>query len=128
MPAMLQLFVEQEGLELCDSLRKVICSGEALPFELQERFFERSSAELHNLYGPTEAAVDVTFWECERESERRVVPIGRPIANARVYILDAYGEPVPVGVSGELYIGGAGVARGYLNRPELTAERFLPDP
>ena len=127
-PAMLQLFVEQEGLELCDSLRKVICSGEALPFELQERFFERSSAELHNLYGPTEAAVDVTFWECERESERRVVPIGRPIANTQIYILDSQLQPAPVGAPGELYIGGEGLARGYLRRAGMTGEKFLPHP
>ena len=127
-PSMLRLFVEQEGLELCDSLRKVICSGEALPFELQERFFERSSAELHNLYGPTEAAVDVTFWECERESERSIVPIGRPIANTQIYIFDPQLEPTPVGAPGELYIGGEGLARGYLRRAGMTGEKFIPHP
>lgn len=127
-PAMLRLFVEQEGLELCDSVRKVICSGEALAFELQERFFERSSAELHNLYGPTEAAVDVTFWACERESERRIVPIGRPISNTQIYILDKKLEPTPVGAPGELYIGGEGLARGYLRRAGMTGEKFIPHP
>ncbi|MCA1615318.1 MAG: amino acid adenylation domain-containing protein, partial [Acidobacteria bacterium] len=127
-PSMLQLFVEEEGLELCDSLRMVICSGEALPFELQERFFERSPAGLHNLYGPTEAAVDVTFWECERAGERRTVPIGRPVANTQIYILDPRLEPAPVGAPGELYIGGEGLARGYLRRAGMTGEKFLPHP
>jgi amino acid adenylation domain-containing protein len=127
-PAMLQVFVEQEGLEACSSLRAVMCSGEALPFELQERFFARSSAELHNLYGPTEAAVDVTFWACQRESARRSVPIGRPIANTQIYILDRHMQPVPAGVAGELHIGGVGLARGYLHRAEMTAEKFVPHP
>jgi acyl carrier protein len=84
--------------------------------------------KLHNLYGPTEAAVDVTFWACERESKRQTIPVGRPIANTQIYILDSYLQPVPVGVPGELHIGGVGVARGYLNRPELTAERFISNP
>jgi len=99
-----------------------------LPVELQDRFFSQLSAELHNLYGPTEAAVDVTYWVCQRSSSLRTIPIGRPIANIQMYILDSRLEPVPVGVSGELHIGGIGLARGYLNRPELTAEKFIPDP
>ncbi|MBD3560349.1 amino acid adenylation domain-containing protein, partial [Planktothrix sp. FACHB-1355] len=127
-PSMLQVFLEEEGLESCNCLRQVMCSGEALPFQLQERFFARLDAELHNLYGPTEAAVDVTFWECQRESNLSTVPIGRPIANTQIYLLDANLQPVPVGVPGELHIGGVGVARGYLNRPELTAERFIRNP
>ena len=127
-PSMLQVFVEEGGVEGCSSLKRVICSGEALPFNLQERFFARLGAELHNLYGPTEAAVDVTFWPCEREGKRRTVPIGRPIANTQIYLLDAHLEPVPVGVSGELHIGGVGLARGYHNRHDLTAEKFIPDP
>ena len=127
-PSMLRVFLEATGLETCGSLRQVMCSGEALPFELQERFFVQLNAELHNLYGPTEAAVDVTFWACERASERRIVPIGRPIANTQIYILDSHLQPVPIGVPGELHIGGVGLARGYLNRPELTAEKFIPDP
>jgi amino acid adenylation domain-containing protein len=128
-PSMLQLFLEDKGVEECRSLKRVICSGEALPCQLQQRFFERLGAELHNLYGPTEAAVDVAYWQCERDSDpRRIVPIGRPVANTRLYILDRRGQPVPVGVAGELHIGGVQVARGYLNRPELTAEKFIPDP
>ena len=127
-PSMLQVFLEEPGVENCSSLKRVICSGEALSSALQKRFFARVAAELHNLYGPTEAAVDVTFWACERESNRSTVPIGRPIANTRIYILDRYMQPTPIGVPGELCIGGAGVARGYLNRPELTEEKFVADP
>ena len=127
-PSMLQIFLEEPELETCTSLRQVICSGEALPYTLQERFFARHPATLHNLYGPTEAAIDVTSWTCQREGPQGVVPIGRPIANTQIYILDPHGQPVPVNAQGELYIGGIGVARGYLNRPELTTERFLSDP
>ncbi|HLF24980.1 MAG TPA: amino acid adenylation domain-containing protein [Anaerolineae bacterium] len=127
-PSMLEAFVEQPGVESCIRLKRVICSGEALPWALQQRFFARLGTELHNLYGPTEAAVDVTFWRCEEESQRPIVPIGRPIANTQVYVLDAGMQPAPIGVPGELYIGGAGLARGYHNRPELTAEKFIPNP
>jgi amino acid adenylation domain-containing protein len=127
-PSMLRVFLQGEGLDACNSLKRVVCSGEALSTDLQARFFACLNAELHNLYGPTEAAVDVTFWPCERESERRVVPIGRPIANIQVYLLDAYLEPVPIGVPGELHIGGVGLARGYHNRPGLTATKFVPNP
>jgi amino acid adenylation domain-containing protein/non-ribosomal peptide synthase protein (TIGR01720 family) len=127
-PSMLQVFLEEQGLESCSCLRRVFCSGEALPKELQERFFARLECELHNLYGPTEAAIDVTFWQCKRDSNLRTVPIGRPIANTQIYILDGYLQPVPVGVAGELYIGGDGLARGYLNRPDLTNEKFIPNP
>ena len=127
-PSMLEALLRQPGLEDCASLREVICSGEALPRELQERFHARQQARLHNLYGPTEAAVDVTAWECERVCERRSVPIGRPIANIEILILDASLNPVPVGVAGELHIGGIGLARGYAGRPGLTAERFIPHP
>jgi non-ribosomal peptide synthetase component F len=127
-PSMLHVFVEERELSRCGSLRRVICSGEALSAELQERFFGRLGAELHNLYGPTEAAIDVTYWACERGQECRTVPIGRPIRNLQIYILDGYGNPVPVGVPGELHIGGVGLARGYLNRADLTAEKFVNNP
>jgi amino acid adenylation domain-containing protein len=125
-PSMLRVFLEEQGLEACGCLKRVICSGEALPFKLQERFFAHLPAELHNLYGPTEAAVDVTYWACKRENVRQIVPIGRPISNIQIYILDSYLQPVPIGITGELHIGGIGLARGYCNRPELTAEKFIP--
>jgi amino acid adenylation domain-containing protein len=127
-PSMLRIFLEDPEVEQCRSLRRVICSGEALPYDLQERFFARLSAELHNLYGPTEAAVDVSYWQCRRQSNLRTVPIGRPVANTQLYVLDRQMQPVPIGVAGELHIGGVQVARGYLNRPELTASKFVPDP
>ena len=128
-PSMLQVFLEHSKAEQFPALSKIICSGEALSFTLTQRVRKLlPHAVLHNLYGPTETTVDVTAWSCSEEVVPGPIPIGRPIANTQVYILDGYGEPVPVGVSGELYIGGAGVARGYLNRPELTAEKFLKDP
>ncbi|HET8888131.1 MAG TPA: amino acid adenylation domain-containing protein, partial [Candidatus Angelobacter sp.] len=128
-PPMLQAFLEHSQVEQCSSLTRVICSGEALPSMLAHRFKERLPvASLYNLYGPTEAAVDVTEWTCPPEKIPTIIPIGRPIANTQMYVLDRQGKIVPMGVIGELYIGGVQVARGYLNRPELTAERFLRDP
>jgi non-ribosomal peptide synthetase component F len=126
---MLQHFLEQPGLEKCSSLRRVVCSGEALSPELTQRCLQRlPSSQLHNLYGPTEAAVDVTSFHCLPQQGLRSIPIGRPISNTSILILDEQFLPVPVGVPGELFIGGVQVGRGYLSRPELTAERFLPDP
>jgi amino acid adenylation domain-containing protein len=127
-PSMLGIFLDSSGLERCHSLRRVFASGEALPYELQERFFEKLDAELHNLYGPTEAAVDVTYWQCQRNGRLTIVPIGRPIANTQIYILDPNLEPVSIGETGELHIGGIGLARGYLNQPDLTAQKFIQDP
>jgi amino acid adenylation domain-containing protein len=125
-PSMLEAFLREPGLEQsCASLRDVVCSGEALSYALQERFCARLGARLHNLYGPTEAAVDVTAWPCRPGDPRTVVPIGRPIANIRMHVLDKQMQEVPVGVPGELHIGGVGLARGYWQRPELTAERFI---
>lgn len=127
-PSMLRVFLEEPHVERCHSLRTVLCSGEVLPYTLQERFFTLFQAELHNLYGPTEASIDVTFWACQRESPVRTVPIGRPIANTQIYLLDRALQPVPIGMPGKLSIGGTGLARGYLGCPELSAERFLPHP
>ena len=130
-PSMLQAFVEEPEVRLCRSLRLVMASGEALPCELQARFFARfagvTEVALYNLYGPTEAAVEVTFHRCAPGGAREAVPIGRPVANTRIHLLDRHGRPVPLGVTGELHIGGVQVARGYFGRPDLTAERFVPD-
>ena len=127
-PSMLRAFLKEPEVERCTSLKRMICSGEALTFDLQQLFFEKLPAvELHNLYGPTEAAVDVTWWQCEKDSTSPVVPIGKAIANTEIYILDPHFNSVPDGVEGELYIGGIQLARGYLNRTDLTAEKFIPD-
>jgi amino acid adenylation domain-containing protein len=127
-PSMLQVFLDDPNVGRCSSLKRVICSGEALPYELQQRFYRCLSAELHNLYGPTEAAVDVTAWPCPRDGARPIVPIGRPVANTQIFVLDSRLEPTPIGVPGELHIGGVQVGRGYLNRPDTTADKFIPDP
>jgi len=128
-PSMLAAFLEDPRVNAATGgLRRVICSGEALSEGLMTKFFERlPGVELHNLYGPTEAAVDVTSWRCERREDGRV-PIGKPVANTRMYVRGARQELAGVGVPGELYIGGVQVGRGYLKRPALTAERFVPDP
>ncbi|WP_304626242.1 amino acid adenylation domain-containing protein, partial [Rhodanobacter sp. DHG33] len=128
-PSMLNSFLDATNVTRCTALQRVICSGEALPVSSTHKCLQAlPHVQLHNLYGPTEAAIDVTAWSCPPDFDAPAVPIGRPIANTRIYLLDARGQPVPLGVAGELYIGGAGVARGYLNRPDLTTERFLPDP
>lgn len=127
-PPMLHSFLDVCQLGSCPSLRHVICSGEALPYELQQRFHRIFAAGLHNLYGPTEAAVDVTYWPTQMNTNHNIVPIGYPVANTSIYLLNRQMEPVPIGVSGELYIGGVQVGRGYYNRPALTAEKFVPNP
>ncbi|NEQ98487.1 MAG: amino acid adenylation domain-containing protein, partial [Cyanothece sp. SIO2G6] len=131
-PSMLQVFLETANLTQCSSIKRVICSGEALPLALQERFFTSFESshqpQLHNLYGPTEAAIDVSYWPCHPDSDLATVPIGWPIANTQLYVLDRHLQPVPLGVAGELHIGGVQVARGYLNRPELSAAKFIENP
>ncbi|WIV54660.1 non-ribosomal peptide synthetase/MFS transporter [Amycolatopsis nalaikhensis] len=130
-PSMLTLFLAEPGVDAVTALRRVVCSGEELPLDTAREFVRRlPHCELHNLYGPTEAAIDVTAWHCTPEALAEVssVPIGAPIRNTRIYVLDQRGNPCPVGVPGELHIAGTGLALGYHNRPELTAERFVPDP
>ncbi|MER5528768.1 non-ribosomal peptide synthase/polyketide synthase [Streptomyces sp. NPDC002677] len=125
-PSMLQLFLEEPTAADCTGLRRVMCSGEALPAAVTRRFHEVVPAGLHNLYGPTEASVDVTAIEIGPGATS--VPIGRPVWNTRLHVLDAGLRPVPPGVPGELYLAGVQLARGYLDRPGLTAERFVADP
>ena len=129
-PSLLRVLLEEEEIENCQCLRHITCGGEALPVELIERFFARLNLDnvLHNCYGPTEASIDATFWTCQRQTNYTIAPIGRPITNTEIYILDENLQPVSTGESGELYIGGIGLAQGYLNRPELTEEKFIPNP
>jgi amino acid adenylation domain-containing protein len=130
-PSMLAVFLEEEGAADCRSLRRVVCSGEELPADLARRCVATlPGAGLHNLYGPTEAAVDVSAWHCDPQALAAAarVPIGAPIANTALYVLGSRMAPAPIGVPGELFIGGTGLARGYLNRPALTADRFVPSP
>ncbi|SFF36086.1 amino acid adenylation domain-containing protein [Nannocystis exedens] len=127
-PSMLRAFLDAGDPTACASLRRVLTGGEALPAPLARRFRQRLGAELHHLYGPSEAAVDATHGVCPTEPDRPVVSIGRPLAGVEAYVLDDRLRPLPVGLEGELYLGGVALARGYLRRPELTAERFLPHP
>ncbi|MFD8705753.1 amino acid adenylation domain-containing protein [Kitasatospora sp. NPDC059648] len=128
-PSMLDAFLEEDELAAhCASLRLVFASGEALAPPTIRAFFERLDCELHNLYGPTEASIEVSHWQAGPGFAGRDVPIGRPIANTALYVVDERLEPVPVGVAGELCIGGVQVALGYHRRPELTRERFVADP
>jgi amino acid adenylation domain-containing protein len=127
-PSLLQILMEEETFVTCPSLRHVFCGGEQLSAALQECFFERLEVQLHNLYGPTEATIDVSCWTCEGGGDPRPIPIGRPIADTQLYVLDAQLQLLPIGVPGELYISGASLARGYLNRAGLTAEAFIPHP
>ncbi|GAA1284274.1 amino acid adenylation domain-containing protein [Saccharothrix xinjiangensis] len=128
-PSLLPAFLDVEGVEQARALRVAISSGEALPKPVAVDFTRRlPRCALHNLYGPTEATIDVTHWPVDGEDERPFVPIGTPIDNTRVYVLDDRLSPLPVGAEGELCIGGQAVALGYLGRPALTAEKFVPDP
>ncbi|GLS25824.1 hypothetical protein GCM10007877_15380 [Marinibactrum halimedae] len=127
-PSMLSAFINRDIANNLP-LRAVLCSGEALTPDLQKAFFEKlPNVELHNLYGPTEAAVDVTHWKCIDDERSLITPIGSPIANTQIHIVDEKNQPQPIGVAGELLIGGVQVAKGYLNRPDLNSEKFIADP
>lgn len=128
-PSMLHVFLEEEELpRLCASLRRVICSGEALSYRTMEKCFATLGCELHNLYGPTEAAIDVSSWPCSLDYPGNIVPIGRPIANVQLFIVDTHLRLQPIGVPGELCIGGVGLAAGYYRRDDLTQKAFVPNP
>nr|WP_277815238.1 non-ribosomal peptide synthetase [Dietzia sp. B19] len=127
-PSMLQAFLRHGPGRACGSVRDVVCSGEALSVELVAQFRELCpGTRLHNLYGPTEASVDVSYWQCTG-SEVASVPIGLPVSNTSLHVLDGSMAPVPDGVVGELFIGGIQLSRGYLGRADLTAERFVANP
>ncbi|WP_338076707.1 amino acid adenylation domain-containing protein [Chitinophaga solisilvae] len=128
-PSMMDVFLEDMPAGTCHSLRRVLCSGEALKPQQVDNFHRKfTAAGLYNLYGPTEAAIDVTCWDAVRATAPvTLVPIGKPVANTPLYILDRYNNLVPAGVPGELHIGGVQVARGYRNRPELHREKFIRD-
>lgn len=126
-PSMLDVFLAEDDIERCADLRRVVCSGEELiPYTAREFTTRLPHCALANLYGPTEAAVDVSAWECAGPLD--TVPIGAPVDNTRLHVLDADLCPAPVGTPGELHIGGVQVAPGYHRRPGLTAARFVPDP
>jgi amino acid adenylation domain-containing protein/non-ribosomal peptide synthase protein (TIGR01720 family) len=133
-PSMLAAFVAHledfHAAARCASIERIVASGEALAPELVARVAKQlPHARLYNLYGPTEAAIDVSHWTCDaRDAEAASVPIGHPIANLQLHVLDAALQPLPQGAIGELYLGGVGLARGYLGRAALTADRFVPDP
>ena len=126
-PSQLRMLLEVSGFRTCTTLRRVFVGGEVLDGDLAARFHGSINAELYNLYGPTEATIASTFFLVPHDHPTEAVPIGRPIANTQLYVVDIWGQPVPIGVRGELLIGGDGLARGYHNRLELTAEKFIPD-
>ena len=127
-PIQLQMLLE-EGLNPCRTLRRVFCGGGPLTEELCAQFSEQLPIDLVNLYGPTEATIEATCWQMRSDREsRRKIPIGRPISNTNLYVLDGEGELVPQGIPGELCIAGEGLARGYTAAPAVTATKFVPNP
>lgn len=127
-PSMLQAFLAEPGVADCRSLRLVMCGAEALPVRTHNEFFRLLGADLLHLYGPTEAAIAVTAWLSTGESEEERVPLGGPMPNCSIYLLDDKMEPVPARVPGHLHIAGVPLARGYLGDPVKTAQAFVPDP
>jgi amino acid adenylation domain-containing protein len=128
-PSMLGVFLDTKNIQLCTSIKKVFTSGEALQLNHNQRFFELlPNTELHNLYGPTEASIDVSYYQCHPNEKNRSIPIGKPISNTQLHILDSHLQPLPIGAAGELYIGGTGLALGYINQTELTNNTFIDNP
>src|SRR4030095_3902452 len=128
-PSLLRPLLEEPSLRECADLRAVFCGGEGMGRELHDRFFEvLPGRTLAHFYGPTEAAISTLFHDCGSDEPPGALPLGLPIANADVRVLDATLHPAPEGIPGEIYIGGHVLARGYLGRADLTAERFVPDP
>jgi len=128
-PSLLASFLEQpDAGERCSTLRRLFCGGEALPSVLAARAAAELDVEVCNLYGPTEVAIDATFRPGPPDGGEAIVPIGRPLDNVDLLLLDRSGRPVPPGIAGEIHVGGPGLARGYLGRPDLTAARFVPHP
>lgn len=129
-PPMLNVFLDQPEVTTCSTIRRIFCSGEVMSNEIKNKCLNRLETELHNMYGPTETTIEVSHQPCQKQDApyAQSVPIGKPINNTQLYVLDAQRNPVPIGVVGELYIGGANVALGYHNKPELTQENFIPNP
>lgn len=128
-PTLLEALLEEPEIRNAKGLRRVFAGGEMLSPLLQEKFFKYlPTVKLINLYGPAEATIDTTFWICHQGADSESIPIGRPITNARVYVLDEWMDPVPIGARGELYIGGTGLGCGYRNHPELTKSLFVSNP
>ncbi|HBP90311.1 MAG TPA: amino acid adenylation domain-containing protein [Nitrospirales bacterium] len=127
-PSLLWLFLEEPNVRRCHTLRRVTTGGEELSVELQEKFFQLLNADLYNGYGPTEATIAVSYWKCKPGGNSPIVPIGKPIRNTQLYVLNPQLQPAPIGVTGEIFIGGNSLARGYLNNPELTGEKFINNP
>ena len=127
-PSMLSLLLEIPDFYTCHSLRHVFCGGDALIEDVARRFFEVLNAELHCVYGPTEVAITSAYYSVQRDHFDEVIPIGRPVSNTQAHVLDSHRQLVPIGVPGELYLGGVQVGRGYYNQPGWTRERFIADP
>ena len=127
-PSLLCMLLEILEFKNSPQLAPYLCGGEAMNEDVPRRFYGTTlNAELHNMYGPTEVAIDSICYSVPRNDFRKIVPIGRPVANTQAYVLDRHRRPVPIGVPGELYLGGGQVGRGYHNQPVLTAEWFIPD-
>ncbi len=127
-PSLISMLMENPEIQSCQSLKYILSGGETLSPDLLKKIYSKTRARVTNIYGPTEATINATSYECEGFTGNMVVPIGKPIRNQSVYVLDKFQRLLPFGVKGEIYIGGIGVAKGYYNRPQLTAEKFLPDP